>query len=131
MNDFTRIVLALGRGVIKILISGLLGVGVGMLVFGITTAGKPEIWEMRRAPGEMFIAIGAGLLSGSGMLLVLFLIPWLMKRTTEPPLVDDPPVLARPAPRPPRHEGADESSFPRSIPTPPRDEAGPGGFYEK
>jgi hypothetical protein len=128
MNDFTRLLYALGRGIIKILISALVGVGIGMLVFGIQTAGRPDMFEMRRVPGELFIGLGSGLLSGGGMLLALFLIPWLMRRPPEPALMDEPPLVARPAPRPPR---SDPDDYPRPLANPPREEPGTAGFFEK
>jgi hypothetical protein len=99
MTDFKELLIALGRGIVKILISALVGFGVGLLLIGITTAGKPHIWETRGVPGELLIGIGSGLLAGGVMLLALFLIPWMMKRT--PPtsiFVDEPLVPARAAP---------------------------------
>lgn len=148
MNDFTTIVLAFGRGIIKILISGLVGFGVALLVIGIATAGRPDVWR-GPPPGELLMGIGAGLLSGGGMLLALFFIPWFLKRPQAPAYIEEPPVLARPAPRParydaddavasrpaakpPRHD-PDESAPPmvRPAPPPPRDEPGSGGFFEK
>src|SRR5437762_10805145 len=83
MNDFTTILLALGRGFIKILISALVGFGVALLLIGLTTAGKNEVWRQPGPPGELFIGIGAGLLSGGILLLLLFLLPWLFKRPPE------------------------------------------------
>ncbi len=110
MNDFSDIVVGLGRGIVKILISGLVGVGVGMLVIGIVTAGRPQIWEMRQVPGEMFIGIGAGLLSGGAMLLLLFLVPWLFKRAPERSIHDDLPVATRAVSSSPRPEEAPQRS---------------------
>ncbi len=149
MNDFTRIVLAFGRGIIKILISVLVGFGVGLLVMGITTTGKQDIWR-GPPPGEMLMGIGAGLLSGGGMLLALFFLPWFLKRPAELAYMDEPPVLARPAPRPmrydsdappmvrpapkPAHVDCDDSVPPMvrpAPPPPPRDEPGSAGFFEK
>jgi hypothetical protein len=146
MNDFTRIVLAFGRGLIKLLISVVVGVGVGLLVIGITTANRPELWQQRGPPGEVFIAVGAGLLSGGGTLALLFFAPWF-KRPAGPEYLEDRPIIARPASRPmrldpddsaappprvvpkPRHDPDD--STPRVRPVPPPEEPGHGGFYEK
>jgi hypothetical protein len=149
MNDFTRVVLAFGRGIVKILISALVGFGIGLLIVGITTAGKPQIWRQPDPPGELFIGIGAGLLSGGGTLLALFFLPWFLKRQAEPSFLDESPVVARVAPRPmryeddappvrrapkPPHTAADDSQAPMvrpAPPPPPRAEPGDAGFYEK
>ena len=146
MNDFTRIVLAFGRGYIKLLISVIDGFGVGLLVLGITTANRPDLWQRREPPGEIFIAVGAGLLSGGATLLLLFFVPWF-KRTAVPEYLEEPPIIARPPPRPlrrdpddsavppprampkPRHDPDD--SAPLVRPAPPPEEPGSGGFYEK
>ena len=68
---------AFGRGIVKMLISLFVGGGVGLLTFGITTKDKPEIWEQfRQGPnGEFFLALGAGLLTAGGMMLIMFLLP--------------------------------------------------------
>ena len=146
MNDFTRIVLAFGRGFIKLLISVVVGFGVGLLVIGILTANRPDLWQRREPPGELFIGIGAGLLSGGGTLLLLFLLPWF-KRPVAPEYLEEPPIVARPAPRPLRREPDDSTAppprvppkarhdadddAPRVRPVPPPEEPGSGGFYEK
>ncbi len=144
MNDFAAIVLAFGRGIIKVLISGLTGFGVGLLVVGITTASKPQIWHQGGGPpGELLIGIGAGLLSGGGTLLALFFVPFFTKRASRQAYVEEAPILARPAPRPPRREleeppappkprlELDDSSVPIARPAPPPVEPRDGGFFEK
>ena len=143
MNDFTTVVLAFGRGIIKLLISGLVGFGVALLVIGTTTANRPEVWRMPGPPGELLMGIGAGLLSGGGTLLALFFLPWFFKRPTESQYLEEQPVLTRPAPRSLRHglddstassrHDPDESAPPtvRPAPPPPRGEPGDAGFYEK
>ena len=144
MNDFTHILLAFGRGIIKILISTLVGFGVALLVIGITTAGRQDLWH-GPPPGELFMGIGAGLLSGGGTLLALFFLPWFLKRPVERAYMEEPLVLARPASRPHRHDiddapvrtrpepprlNPDDSSLPTARPpSPPQDE--PGRFFEK
>ena len=145
MNDFGSIVLAFGRGIIKILISGLVGFGVALLVIGLTTSGRPDVWHRGEPPGELFVGIGAGLLSGGGTLLALFFLPMFVKRPAPPPAyLEEPPILARPAPRPPRYDRdeparvppkprpePDDSSAPLVRPAPPLEESGKEGFYEK
>lgn len=147
MNEFSRIVIAFGRGVIKVLISIVVGFGVGLLVIGIATADRPELWQQRDPPGEIFIGIGAGLLSGGGVLLLLFFVPWFFKRPAGPEYLEEQPIIARPAPRQMRRDPDDsavppprvapkarhdpDDSAPLVRPAPPPEEPGSGGFYEK
>jgi hypothetical protein len=79
-----EILLTFGRGVIKLLISLFIGAGAGLLTFGITTMGKPNIWRQPDPPGEMFLGIGVGLLTAGVLLLVLFFIPG--RRKAPPPV---------------------------------------------
>jgi hypothetical protein len=150
MNDFANVLIAFGRGIIKIIISALVGFGVALLVIGITTSNRPEIWRMPGPPGELLMGIGAGLLSGGGTLLALFFLPWFFRRRAEPAFGEESPLLARPAPRsmryeaddvvptrpahkPPRHD-AEESAPPVARPAPPpekREEPGNASFYER
>jgi len=67
--------LSFGRGVVKLLVSLFVGTGVGMLTFGILTRGRPEVWNSREPPAELFLGIGAGLLSAAAMMLLLFFVP--------------------------------------------------------
>ncbi len=67
-----EVLLAFGRGLVKFLVSLFVGSGVGLFLFGFFTRGQPT--------GELFLAIGAGLLSAGVMLLLLFGIPWLRGR---------------------------------------------------
>jgi hypothetical protein len=66
--------LSFGRGVIKFLVSLFVGTGVGMLTFGILTRDRPEVWSSREPPAELFLGIGAGLLSAAAMMIVLFFV---------------------------------------------------------
>jgi hypothetical protein len=78
------VLLDFGRGVVKVLISLSVGTGVGLLIFGISVKDKPEVWNMSYPPGEMFMAVGAGLLSTGALMTVLFLLPRLWKaRSTD------------------------------------------------
>jgi hypothetical protein len=72
-----------GRGLIKVLVSLLVGGGVGFLTFGVTAMINPSIWNRREPPGELFLSIGGGLLTSGVLLLILFLFP--RRRTTPPP----------------------------------------------
>jgi hypothetical protein len=75
-----------GRGLIKVVIAVLVGVGVGFIVFGATALDKPDIWRRRDPPADMFLGIGAGLLSGGGVMLGLFAPAWLRRRPKPPEL---------------------------------------------
>jgi len=149
MNEFATIVLALGRGIIKILISALVGFGVALLVIGISTSNRPEVWQRQGPPGELLMGIGAGLLSGGGTLLALFFLPWFIRRRAEPTFGEELPmaraaprsmrygaddvVPTRPAPKPARHD-AEENAPPVARPAPSpetRDEPGSSSFYER
>ena len=72
-------VLALGRGVIKTLISLFIGSGVGLLTFGVATRDMPNFWEHRGPPPGFFTATGAGLLATGAMMVLLFFLPRLWK----------------------------------------------------
>ena len=48
---------ALGRGIIKTLVSLFVGGGIGLLTFGITTRDMPDLWERNGPPGAFFIAL--------------------------------------------------------------------------
>jgi hypothetical protein len=85
-----ELLLALGRGVVKVLISVFVGTGVGLLTFGLSVKDKPEVWERRDPPGEMFLAVGAGLLSTGGLMTALFYLP--RSRNTRPTAPDKIPI---------------------------------------
>jgi hypothetical protein len=70
---------ALGRGIVKTLISLFVGGGIGLLTFGITTKDMPDLWERRGPPGGFFIALGAGMLATGAMMVLLFFLPRLSK----------------------------------------------------
>jgi hypothetical protein len=69
--------LRFGRGVIKVLVSLLVGIGVGLLTFGITVRDIDSIWDRPGPPGEFFLATGAGLLSTGFVMALLFFVPRL------------------------------------------------------
>ena len=70
-----RMLLALGRGIVKTLVSLFIGGGVGLLTFGIATRHMPDIWEHRTPPPGLFTAMGAGLLTTGAMMVLLFFLP--------------------------------------------------------
>jgi hypothetical protein len=76
---------AFGRGVIKLLVSLLVGFGVGLLVIGNAAKDNPDFWHGRDPPGGLLMGIGAGLLTAAGALIVLFFIPWWFRRSPPPP----------------------------------------------
>jgi hypothetical protein len=78
MGEF---LVALGRGLVKFVIGALGGASVGSLIFGLTTRSRPDIWRSPEPPAELFVALGAGGLATAGILLLLFGIPWLCRRS--------------------------------------------------
>lgn len=82
MND---LLLTFGRGVVKVLISLLTGAGVGLMTFGVTIRSKPELWNLHDPPGELFLSLGAGLLTTGVLMTALFLVPRLRKDRAETP----------------------------------------------
>jgi hypothetical protein len=63
---------AFGRGMIKLLVSLLVGFGVALLVIGDASKGNPDFWRGRDPQGGLLMGIGAGLLTAAGALIVLF-----------------------------------------------------------
>jgi hypothetical protein len=68
---------ALGRGIVKTLMSLFVGGGVGLLTFGTTTKDVPDLWEHNGPPGAFFTALGAGMLTTGAMMVLLFFLPRL------------------------------------------------------
>ncbi len=69
-----EILLAFGRGFIKVLISLLVGAGAGLLALGIAGRDKPNMWEPQRGPAaELFLGVGVGLLTSGAVMAILFL----------------------------------------------------------
>jgi hypothetical protein len=64
--------LALGRGIVKTLISLFIGSGVGLLTFGVSTRDMPDLWDHRGPPPGFFTAMGAGLLATGAMMVLMF-----------------------------------------------------------
>jgi hypothetical protein len=102
--------LAVGRGLMKLVISILAGAGVGVLVLGLTTRGRPEIWHASVPTAELLIAIGAGSLTAAVLLLLLFGICWLRRRAPGPRDTGGPAVVtvAGEVPPPSNARGHDE-----------------------
>ena len=71
----------LGSGLIKLLVSVLFGVGVGLMVVGIFLARDPGWFRRPDPPGGLFLAIGAGLMTTAGLLVFFFLSPWASRRS--------------------------------------------------
>jgi hypothetical protein len=70
------LLVGLGRGVVKTSISCFVGAGVGLVTFGSLVSDTDDIWLRHGPPPEMFLAIGAGMLSAGAMMIGLFFIPW-------------------------------------------------------
>jgi hypothetical protein len=80
MNSHTMA--ALGLGIVKLLISLFVGSGVGLLTFGLRTTDNSEIWMRSIPPASLFTALGAGLLSTALMMVLLFLLPRIFRKTS-------------------------------------------------
>ncbi len=65
--------LALGRGLIKVLISLLVGAGAGLLTLGIAGHDKPDLWQRPGPQPEVLLGVGVGLLTAGVLMAVLFL----------------------------------------------------------
>ncbi|MBI1914610.1 MAG: hypothetical protein HYS12_07715 [Planctomycetes bacterium] len=70
-----EVLLALGRGLVKVLISLLIGTGAGMLALGIAGRDKPDLWQRgQRGPTpEVLLGIGVGLLTAGAVMAILFM----------------------------------------------------------
>ena len=77
-----ELLLAFGRALLKIFISVVIGVGVGMGTMGYFWMQRPDSWVTapygRQEPplGEIFFGVGAGLLAAALLMLVQFYGPW-------------------------------------------------------
>lgn len=67
------VLLAFGRGCVKVLISLLVGAGAGLMTFGITAQGKPRLWRDDEPPAELFLAVGVGMLTAGALMALLFM----------------------------------------------------------
>jgi hypothetical protein len=67
-------ILAVGRGIVKVLIGLFIGFGVSLVVVGYFSMQNPSAWDFERDPpvGELLLGIGAGLLTSGLTLSVLF-----------------------------------------------------------
>ena len=95
--DFQEMVLAIGRGVVKVLTSLFIGSGVGLVTVGYTTMQSNASWDFRHNPppmGEIFLGVGAGLLAAGLSLVVLFAFGGSRRTVIAPaPRVTEPPSL--------------------------------------
>jgi hypothetical protein len=76
-----EILIALGRGLIKVLIGLFVGFGVGLVVVGYFSMQSRSAWDFNREPpiGELCLGIGAGLLTSAFTMAVLFFSTWTRK----------------------------------------------------
>lgn len=89
MNDT---LIALGRGIVKVMVSFFVGTGIGLVTFGATTRDKPDIWDSRNPPGEMFLSVGVGLLTTGLVMAGAFVLPRIAAKcptTAEKPAPTD------------------------------------------
>lgn len=74
---------ALGRGVVKTIISVFVGTGVGLVTFGCCVKDTEDIWLKPGPPPAFFLAVGAGLLSAGVLMLALFFTPLMWKSPSQ------------------------------------------------
>jgi hypothetical protein len=67
------VLLAFGRGLVKVLISLLIGAGAGLLALGIAGRDKPDLWKLPGPQPEVLLGVGVGLLTAGALMAVLFL----------------------------------------------------------
>jgi hypothetical protein len=72
MNE---VMLAMGRAVVKILISLFAGAGIGLVTFGLTVRDTPDLWLRPGPPPGFFLALGMGLLTTAILMTILFYFP--------------------------------------------------------
>jgi len=69
MNE---VLLAFGRGLVRVLISLLIGTGAGLLTLGIASRDQPDLWKRTSTPAELFLALGVGMLTAGALMGLLF-----------------------------------------------------------
>lgn len=72
MNDLAR---AFGRGIVKILISLFVGVGIAMAILGYCAKDKPQILQPGDPSSEVYLAFDIGLVTSGLVLGALFIFP--------------------------------------------------------
>jgi hypothetical protein len=69
--------LTFGRSIVKLLISLFVGIGIGLVTFGVVVEDVENIWDRAGPPSGFFLAMGATVLSTGIMMALLFLLPML------------------------------------------------------
>jgi hypothetical protein len=88
-NDVRRqsggVLVAFGRGLIRVLVSLLIGSGAGLTTLGISGQVKPIQWQQRESPPELFLALGVGLLTSGVLMGLMFMLGRGRKDRESPP----------------------------------------------
>ena len=71
---------ALGRGIIKVLLSLLLGLGSGLMMLGLATMGPSDAQRRWGPPGELSLGVGVGLLVAGCVMTAFFFAPTTAKK---------------------------------------------------
>ena len=73
-----EILIALGRGFVKLLVALFVGFGVGLVTVGYFSMQNQSAWDFKREPpiGELCLGIGAGLLTAGFVIVILFFRTW-------------------------------------------------------
>jgi hypothetical protein len=73
--------LALGRGVVKVLVSLFVGTGVGLVTFGAAIRDAGDVWRYSSSPPPgLFLAVGTGMLVTGVTMGLMFFVPRLCKK---------------------------------------------------
>ena len=73
------------RGVVKVVISAVAGVGVGLVTIGNFAIQSGWDFQHEPPPGEVFFSVGAGLLAGAILMAAQFHGPWAYRNSTATP----------------------------------------------
>jgi hypothetical protein len=68
-----EVLLAFGRGFVKVVISLLIGAGAGLLALGIAGRDQPELWHGNSPAPELLLGMGVGLLTAGAVMAILFM----------------------------------------------------------
>lgn len=86
---------AVGGGAVNLLICALVGAGTGLIIVGTQLSNNPDLWRTHDVPAPVLTGTGYGLLAATGMLLLLFVFPWVFNDSPKPPTpaqADRPPT---------------------------------------
>jgi hypothetical protein len=81
----TEMLVGFVRGVVKVVISAVAGVGVGLVTMGNFAIQSGWDFQHEPPPGEIFFSVGAGLLTGAVLMAAQFSGPWACRNAVAAP----------------------------------------------